>query len=94
MQIHISKKGYKVINIKHLRLNSNSSDLQKQAFERLVLLYGAELDVHQNRNTPKEILSMYAVFPLRLISRRFLKMHITLHPDIYAVKHKICCFIN
>lgn len=30
-------------------------DFQKQDFERLVLLYGTELDSHQNRNKPKEI---------------------------------------
>lgn len=45
-----------MIKIKYLKLNSNSSDLHKQDFERLVLLYGAELDSHQNRKTPKEIL--------------------------------------
>ena len=54
------KKGYKVIKIKYLKLNSNSSDLQKHDFEKLVLLYGAELDNHQNRITPKEILTKWA----------------------------------
>ena len=49
-----------MINIKYLKLNSNSSELHKQDFERLVLLYGAELDSHQNRNTPKDILTKWA----------------------------------
>lgn len=49
-----------MINIKYLKLNSNSSELHKQDFERLVLLYGAELDSHQNRNTPKDILIKWA----------------------------------
>lgn len=49
-----------MINIKYLKLNPNSSDLQKQEFEKLVILYGTELDSHQNRNTPKEILSKWA----------------------------------
>lgn len=49
-----------MIKIKYLKLNSNSSELHKQDFERLVLLYGAELDSHQNRNTPKEILTKWA----------------------------------
>lgn len=46
--------------IKYLKIYSNSTDLQKHNLERLVLLYGAELDSHQNRNTPKEILSKWA----------------------------------
>lgn len=29
--------------------------MHKQDFKRLVLLYGAELDIHQNRNTSKDI---------------------------------------
>lgn len=49
-----------MIKIKYLKLNSNSSELHKQDFERLVLLYGAELDSHQNRNTPKDILIKWA----------------------------------
>lgn len=54
------KKGYRVINIKYIKLNSNSSGLHKQAFKKLVLLYGAELDSHQNRATPEEILTKWA----------------------------------
>ena len=49
-----------MIKIKYLKLNSNSSELHKQDFERLVLLYGAELDSHQNRNTPKDVLIKWA----------------------------------
>ena len=49
-----------MIKIKYLKLNSNSSELHKQDFERLIILYGAELDSHQNRNTPKEILIIWA----------------------------------
>lgn len=49
-----------MINIKYIKLNSNSSDFQKKDFEKLVLLYGTELDSHQNRTTPKEILTKWA----------------------------------
>ena len=49
-----------MIYIKYTQLNSKSNEEQKQEFERLVLLYGAELDTHQNRTTPKEILSKWA----------------------------------
>ena len=34
--------------------------MHKQEFERLVILYGAELDKNQNRNTSKEILTKWA----------------------------------
>lgn len=46
-----------MIYIKYTQLNSKSNEEQKQEFERLVLLNGADLDIHQNRNTPEEILS-------------------------------------
>ena len=46
-----------MIFIKYIQLNSKSNEEQKQEFERLVLLNGADLDIHQNRNTPEEILS-------------------------------------
>lgn len=49
-----------MIYIKYIQLNSKSNEEQKQEFERLVLLYGAELDNHQNRTTPEEILSKWA----------------------------------
>lgn len=49
-----------MIYIKYIQLNSKSNEAQKQEFERLVLLYGAELDTHQNRTTPKEILAKWA----------------------------------
>lgn len=50
----------RMINIKYIKLNSNSLDLYKQDFEKLVLLYGDELDNHQNRITPKDILTKWA----------------------------------
>ena len=52
--------GGLTIDIKYISLNSQSETTHKQEFERLVLLYGAELDKNQNRNTPKEILSKWA----------------------------------
>ena len=48
-----------MIYIKYTQLNSKSNEEQKQEFERLVLLNGADLDIHQNRNTPEEILSKW-----------------------------------
>ncbi len=44
----------------YLQLNSESSKIHKQRFERLVSLYETELDSHLNRKTSPEILSKWA----------------------------------
>ena len=42
------------------QLHAGSTAAQKQVFRKLVLLYGAELDSHQNRTTPKETLEKWS----------------------------------
>lgn len=44
----------------YIPLNFNTENASKMQFYALALLYGAELDSHQNRNTPKEILIKWA----------------------------------
>ncbi len=52
--------GGLTIELTYLQLNSETENSIKEEFKNLVLLYGAELDSHQNRTTPKEILSKWA----------------------------------
>lgn len=46
--------------MRYIPLNSESTTTHRQEFENYVLLYGAELDSHQNRKTPEEVFSKWA----------------------------------